>query len=91
MHTHTHIHTVDEDFLEVDDIVFIEGGPRVMCVAITILNDEVAENCAEMFGATITSGDERVNNPTDMVIVQIDDDDGERIELVNPFTRTTLE
>ena len=65
--------------MEVDDIVFSIGGPRIICVAIPIVDDLVSENCAEMFGSTITSEDERVNDPTDMVIIQIDDDDGEWI------------
>ena len=67
---------VDEDFSAVADIMFTQNGPSVICVAIPIIDDLVAENCAEVFGVTVTSDDEGVNDAPTMAMIQIDDDDG---------------
>ena len=67
--------------MTVADVMFTAGGSSVMCVDIPIVDDLVAESCVEMFGVTITSDGERVVDPTDMVIVQIVDDDGEEIRI----------
>ena len=72
--------SVNEDFMEVADVMFTADGPSVICADISIVDDQVAENCVEMFGVTITSDGERVIDPSDMVVMQIIDDDGEELE-----------
>ena len=64
----------------VDDIMFTENGASVMCVPITIVDDLVPENCAEVFGVTVTSDDVRVNDAPGMAMIQIDDDDGKGMD-----------
>lgn len=73
--------TVTEDFLAIPDETFTAGGPSVICAPITIVDDIIPENCVEMFGVTVTSDGERVNDPTDMIVVQIIDDDGKYLFL----------
>ena len=67
-----------DDFVSVSsEIVFEPDGPVVIYVQIPIIDDEVSEACAETFGVIVSSDDERVNDPPNMIVViQIDDDDG---------------
>ena len=68
--------------MAIPDETFTAGGPSVICAPISIIDDDIAENCVEMFGITVTSDGERVIDPTDMVVVQIIDDEGKYLFLL---------
>ena len=70
--------TAGEDFDANIDVqpVFTPSGSMTICINISIVDDVVPENCAEMFVVLISSDDERVNLGNSMSVIQIDDDDG---------------
>jgi hypothetical protein len=55
---------------------FTSGGPTELCFPIPILNDVDAENCAETFQVTLSSGDAALGAQS-QVQIEILDDDGE--------------
>ena len=69
--------TAGEDFMPGGiSGTFTSGGSTEMCFQITILNDTIAENCAERFLVTLSSNDADIGDQA-MVQIQILDDDGE--------------
>ena len=74
----THTLTAGEDFEVVPEnltATFLQEQ-FVLYFYIPIIDDDIAENCAETFAVIFTSVNERVNADDSMAIIQIDDDDG---------------
>ena len=74
----THTLTAGEDFEVVPEnltATFLQEQ-FVLYFYILIIDDDIAENCAETFAVIFTSVNERVNADDSMAIIQIDDDDG---------------
>ena len=55
---------------------FTPGGQAEICFQVTILDDAIAENCAESFTVMLSSDDAVINPGALSVDIQILDDDG---------------
>ena len=51
------------------------GGDMEVCLQVSIVNDTVAENCAESFSVALVSSDAPIGSPS-QADIQILDDDG---------------